>query len=501
MKNDLEKEIEQINSNIEVLPTNNKKNVEKYVKYIDECLEKYKPMLANCENEINHRYNEILAKYKDLTFAQNNADIDYGSLKLSDARVSSDEKMNLDYLFYKLNNSEVANLGEVNQIVKLIISSFKTAGVVLTEADFNYGTSVNTYIKTLLTNEAAVQDVFNELYFKTPDIIIQMELNFRYLYYKNKAKIDEFYNKKYAEFDFEAFLANHIKLVNNNDYIKHHNIKYIYDLFMNKTLEVDEFISESKIQNLFSSIITDPSYERNYENLLSLKKSLVEYRGYLKFEYIVKDFRELYLHKEEYKGLFASKLKEISKKENNLFAINKKLNKTGFFKLNKVKRATVKVEKNKLVEELINDYKELDDLKIKETISSYIRDDTNYYNVLKFATYNFNYFIKLLTSDNEELTMDNINSKLNELLHYLYDNEFDIINHISVVEEKDIAKIIVEMYKLNNINLTVEKLDIVQIDKTIEIVDKLLIYYDIYSLMINLKDISFLLEVPIVLNK
>ena len=97
--------------------------------------------------------------------------------------------------------------------------------------------------------------------------------------------------------------------------------------------------------------------------------------------------------------------------------------------------------------------------------------------------------------------MDNINSKLNELLHYLYDNEFDIINHISVVEEKDIAKIIVEMYKLNNINLTVEKLDIVQIDKTIEIVDKLLIYYDVYSLMINLKDISFLLEVPIVLNK
>ena len=92
MKNDLEKEIEQINSNIEVLPTNNKKNVEKYVKYIDECLEKYKPMLANCENEINHRYNEIFAKYKDLTFAQNNADIDYGSVKLSDARVSSDEK-------------------------------------------------------------------------------------------------------------------------------------------------------------------------------------------------------------------------------------------------------------------------------------------------------------------------------------------------------------------------------------------------------------------------
>ena len=501
MKNDLEKEIEQINSNIEVLPTNNKKNVEKYVEYIDQCLAKYKPMLTNCENEIKKRYNEVLAKYKDLTFALNDTKIDYGSLKLSDNRVSCDEKMNLDYLFYKLNNSEVANLNEVNQIVKLIIQSFQAAGVALTDADFNYSDSVNTYIKTLLTNESAVQDVFNELYFKTPDIIIQIELNFRYLLYKNKAKIDEFYKTKYAEFDFEGFLANHIKLVNSNETIKHQSVKYIYDLFMNKTLEVDEFISESKVQNLFSTIMADPGYERNYENLIKLKKSLVEYKGYLKFEFIVKDFRELYAHKEEYKGLFANKLKEISKKESNLFALNKKLNKTGFFKLNKVKRASVKVEKNKLVEELINDYKELDDLKIKETISTYIRDDTNYYNVLKFATYNFNYFIKLLISNNEELTMDNINSKLNELLHYLYDNEFDIINHISVVEEKDIAKIIVEMYKLNNINLTVDKLDIVQIDKTIEIVDKLLIYYDVYSLMINLKDIDFLLQVPVVLNK
>ena len=185
MKNDLEKEIEQINSNIEVLPTNNKKNIEKYVEYIDQCLAKYKPMLTNCENEIKKRYNEVLAKYKDLTFAKKKKKIDYGSLKLSDNRVSCDEKMNLDYLFYKLNNSEVANLNEVNQIVKLIIQSFQAAGVALTDADFNYSDSVNTYIKTLLTNESAVQDVFNELYFKTPDIIIQIELNFRYLLYKN----------------------------------------------------------------------------------------------------------------------------------------------------------------------------------------------------------------------------------------------------------------------------------------------------------------------------
>ena len=501
MKNELETAIEKINSNIDVLPINNKKNIEKFNEYIDECLSKYKPLLASCENEIKHRYEQVLAKYKDLTYSQAKTDIDYNSLKLSDNRVSSDEKMNLDYLFYKLSNSEVANLDEVNQIVKQIINSFKEAGIVLTDKDFNYSESINIYIKTLLTNETAVQDVFNDLYFKTPDMITQLELNFRYLFYKNKTKIDDFYNKKYATFDFDNFLSNHIKAVYNNETIKHQSVRYIYDLLIKQVYEADEFASESKVQNLFSTIMVDSSYERNYENLISLRKSLIEYKGYMKYEFIIKDFQELYTHKEEYKGLFANKLKEISKKESNLFAINKKLNKKGLFKLNKVKRASVKVEKNKLVEELINDYKELDDLKIKETISTYIRDDTNYYNVLKFATYNFNYFISLLTKDNEELTMDNILANLNDLLKYLYDNEFEIINHISVTEEKDIAKIIVEMYKLNNINLTVEKLDSTQIDKTIEIVDKLLLYYDIYKLNMNVRDIEFLLKVPQVLGK
>ena len=97
--------------------------------------------------------------------------------------------------------------------------------------------------------------------------------------------------------------------------------------------------------------------------------------------------------------------------------------------------------------------------------------------------------------------MSNINNIYLELSKYLYDNEFDIINHISILEDKEIDKIIVEMYKLNNINLTVDKLDITQIDKTIETVDKLLLYYDIFNLMINLKDIDFLLNVPIVLGK
>ena len=89
MINELNAKIEQINSNIEVLPTNNRKNKEKFIEYIDECLNQYKPMLQECENEIKRRYDEILVKYKDLTYSLLDTSIDYNSLKLSDFRAFS----------------------------------------------------------------------------------------------------------------------------------------------------------------------------------------------------------------------------------------------------------------------------------------------------------------------------------------------------------------------------------------------------------------------------
>ena len=102
MIDQLKKDIEVINSNLEVLPKNNKKNIEKYVEYIDEVLVKYKPLLDNASSIINARYNEVLSKYKDLTYSEEYPKVDYFAIKLSDNRVFSYEKMNLDYLLFKL---------------------------------------------------------------------------------------------------------------------------------------------------------------------------------------------------------------------------------------------------------------------------------------------------------------------------------------------------------------------------------------------------------------
>ena len=501
MINDINTEIESINSNLEILPKNNKKNIEKYNEYIDLCLAKYRPMVEACENEIKKRYAIIYVKFKDLVYTPIESTIDYKSLKLSDPRVTSSEKMNLDYLFFKLENSATNNLNDENEIIIQIIGLFKACGIVLTEKDFIYSEHVNLYIKALLNNEQNLQDIFNNIFWQTPDIIKQIELNLRYLYYKNESKLNEFFKTKYANFDFKIFITNHRNRIDSNELLKHRSVKYIYDLFINKELDVDDFLVESRIQDLINSLLTDPSSDRNYDNLIKLKKSLYEYESFLKFEYIIKDFKELFSKREEYKVLFTNKLKDIAKKEKNLFSLNKKLNKKGLFKLNKTKTADVKLQRNNLITELANDYLELDDLKIKETINKYVTNETSYYDALKLTSYNFVYFVKLLSKENEEITLENIDNHLNELNSFLYDYNSDIINNITIAEDKNISKIISDMYKLNSIIVDETKITAEQIKRFIENVDKLLIYYDIYTLMINLKEIKFLITAPDVLKK
>ncbi len=500
MIENLNQEIESINSNISVLPKNNKKNLEKYNAYIDEILAKYKPMLEESERIIKARYQDTLSKYKNLTFSLEDDSMDYNSLKLSDERVFSSEKMNLEYLLYKLDTSS-NNLDEVNEILLKILENFESCGIVLTVDDFNHTESVNLYMKALFDKSTGIIEVFNELFWKDPELIKEIELNIKYLYYKNESKINDYYKNKYADFDFHSFITNHRNIVLRNELSKHKSVKYIYDLFMNGELELDDFIIESRVQDLISLFLSDPSSERNYDNLIELNKSLVEFSGYLKYKFIIDNFKELFSHKEEYKDLFTNKLKEIAKMEHDLFAINKKINKTGLFKLNKIKLSDAKIERNRIIGELLNQYKELDDLKIKEVINKYVTSETNCYDVLKFATYNFHYFISLLESDNEAITIENIENNLHELQKFIYDNNIDIIDNINLSEEKDVAKMISERYKLNSILVNEDKLNVNGLKDLLFGVKKLLIYFDIYILMINLKDLRFLIDAPKALGK
>ncbi len=496
MINKINEEIESINSNISVLPTNNKKNLSKYLEYVSENLKKYESLLDKCVTEIKKRKDEIVNKYESVSFKLENVNIDYNSLKLSDSRCPSKEKMNLNYLLYKLNNS-TKSLDIINGILLEIINNFKVVGIELTEKDFNHTEAVNLYIKTLLTSRDTIQDVFNDIFFKNPNLLDEITLNIWYLFYKNKSKIDNYYKNKYSNFNFHNYISNYRSLLNNNEYLKHNNSKYIYDLFINGKLDINEFMDEKKSSDLLNTLLTDSSNVRNYDNVFNFIKSLFEYKGFKEFEFIITDYKELYTHKDEYKDLYSNKLKEIAKEESKLFSINKTINKKGLFKLNNIKLANAKLDRSKILDALTNLYKELGELDVKENIRLEFNSNTNYYDVLKMSTYNFNHFLKLLESQEIELSMENIDKYLLSLQQYIYDKRSNVIDNIILSEDKDLVKIISDMYQLNGIVVDPEKIND-QIDKIIENAEKILVYYDINNLQIDLNEIKYVIDSRII---
>ena len=485
--------IASINSNIEILPKKTKKNLEKYEEYLDDCIKKYQYVLDKDREEIDLRCNRVLDKYKDLTYDVINTDIDYDSIKLSDKRARSSEKLSLEYLFYNLEHAS-NNLDEVNNSIRTIISNFRTAGISLTEEDFTFTKYVHEYIRSVLGNKENVQDVFNEIYWKDSDILKQFELNVRYLYYKNESKLDEYYKNKYSAFDFSTFIHEHKNKIMASEKIKHDSPKYNFDLFMNGDYDVNDYLNDNKKLELFQSIFVDVDNERNYENVIKLRKSLYEYKEYKRFEFIINDVKELYEHKLEYKDLLSNKLKDIAKKEKNIITINAKINKTGLFKPSDSKKISLDAEKGKLLTELISDYEEVDNLKIKDTISNYVTDETNYYDIFKLATYNFNYMTSLLKKDNPDITLDEIKEKIDELQKYIYDNYVDIIDNIRIIENKDIGKIICDKYKLNSIIVNEDNLSLDQIDAYIKSIDNAILYFDVKRLNLDLNGIKFILD-------
>lgn len=495
MIEDIKHDIEIFNSNIKVLPNKTKKNKEKCLEYVEDYLSKYKHMLSECVGEINTRVDRITRKYTTDRYNLLEATLDYDSLKLTDSRVPITERLDIEKTFYDIEYSD-GDLDYINKKLEELFHRFKSVGVTLTKEDFTISESVYKYICCFFDKGKNIQDVFNELYFKTPDIIKQIEIAIKNIVYKNEKVISKNFENKYRSFDYHAVINEHRGVINANERIKHNNVHYLFDLFNEGQMDVKEFLSPSRMEEL-SKMLVDSDNERNYENLIKLQDTLNEYKEYQKYEFIANDIKALYEHKAEYKDLFANKLKEIEKKESSVASLNKKMNNPmfGFLKLSKEKMADAKLERNNIITELINDYEELDSLMIKDTIYKYVDNETSCFDMLKLASYNYDYFVSILKKNDPDITVKDIDSKLLELQKFIYDNNSDILNNININDEKEMNKIICEKYKLNNIEFSMERLDLSEIDKLIEDVKKLIVKYDVERNGIDLNEIKYLIEV------
>ena len=426
----IEKEINEITEVIATLPKKTKKNKEKYNEYIEENLKKYRELLVKCQENMALRYQKIIKQNDVGNAIPELPKINFRDIKYLEKECDSVEKMNLNLYFYELKHYNNDDLDRCNEIILNLINEFKNVGINLNENDFVYSEYASNYIKKLLTDINNTHVLFDQIYWECPNLITHIELNFRYLYLKHKKVIDKYFEKTYQGKTISEYLKNFFELKNYIKVQKHYSNKYIFSLFTNKKLNTTE-VSEKTITPLLEKVLLDVKQVDNYENLLKLQDSLNEFKNYQEFAYLINEFKTLFEKKSEYKGLYSGKLKEIIKKESKLFKITKTINKESIFKKNNTKNNQLKLDRNSLIEELNVLYKELDDLKIKDIIFNKVTNNTNYYDILKIATFDFNFFASAFQTVKDGATLEDIKKELEDLYYFIYTEQISIINNVS----------------------------------------------------------------------
>lgn len=492
MKEYILKEIETVKANLEILPKKTKVNKAKYNEYLEEQLKKITPMIEEAEKEISKRVEQIKKHNTEESLPEERELLDIAKVKRLSSLSSSSNKMNLDYYLYELSSFENNNLEKINGVILKILLAFKEVGIILTPKDFEYSEVVQKYMDTLINDYDNIEKVFDDIYWENSNIITQIELNIRYLYFKHKKEIDKYYESLKEE-PLDEYLTKYIELKTNQKLNEYQNRTYLFNNFINHTLMLTAY-SEKTIDGLLTDIILDREDEDNYLNLTKLSSSLSEYNEYLNFEYIIKDIKELFTKKEEYKGKYDLKLKDITKKEKELFSLNKQINKTGLFKPNLKKINELKLKRNTTITDILSLYIELDELTIQNDIYNNVTNETTYQDILKLTCFNTKYFIKLLKDQIDNLTIEDINQNITNLFEYAFGSEINIISNIAISEEKDIPKIIKDKYRLLNISINEENLNKDDIEKVQKNIEDLIIYYNIKKINLNIQDIDFIFK-------
>jgi hypothetical protein len=493
MNDKVNEHIAKVLDNIGILPLKTNSDKVKYSKYIKDNIKEYSTMKNDALEEINTRYNALVITPENKEIIKLSSEkLDIDLIRLNHPQINMIDRLNLDYLIYKLTRYYKDDLDNINKIILEIISILKKCGINLTIDDFNYTIYVNEYMKVLLSNynnRNMIHNAFDSIYWKCPYLITEIALNFRYLIFQNYHKLENNLKKTNVSNIIKDYQDKEERL----SYLKRNDYGYLVKSILNKDINFNDYADNNMVK-LKANLLLDENSQNNYQNLLDLNSSLYEYNEYLKYQYIVEDAKKLLTDVATYKNLYESKLKEIKSKESKLFSLNKKATNKGLFKIKAEKIIELLESENEIITELDNLYKELDELSIKRDLYLNNKNSLSIYDVLKLASCDYNYFAKLCKEQDENVTINTINDKLFELRSFIIKDHFNIINNIKVVSNLNIAQIIADRYKLANLNITEDSISLDNIESTMDKVSTLITYYDLTKAALNYNTMKFIVN-------
>lgn len=461
---------------LSTMPQNNEKNRKKYIEAVDKIKDEYiiyKDIILK----------EMMKRYKKETEVKENLDIENNKKRVEELKQIYDlvnplktsyEMMNLDKSVYRISRFYKENLETVNEEILNAIQKFKNCNIELNVSDFEYTPDVKEYMIVFFSelnkqniNSKKMKTKFEEIYWKAPDIIIQIELNFRYLYLKNKSTIDKFFeekkNKLLSEYKLteEQVRKEYMEVVKKLIEDTQSDKKQILEQLLNKTKNVKDY-EEDKIRKNYEKIFDieviedEKRFEDANSNITKFLYTLYEYNNFIKFEFIINKIKQKYVERENYKTAYNQTLKEIQNKEKELIKLNNLVSKKSLF--GRKKQENKKGQYNELINQLKQLYRELEINKVYQKIYTDLNENSTIKDVLVLAS-SFYHFLKVCIIEKNDNTIEEKEDEIIELIEFVNNPYNSFINNISITEEKDIKLIIKDRYKLLDFNITKENIE------------------------------------------
>lgn len=517
----INKDIENKKEYISVMPTKTKTNRKKVNQFIEETIEKYNNYRTSTRNYLLAKAKsfDVVETVRGNQLNEKLEDLEYVKFLLNPTNTYV-EKMGFDSLLYQLSNYYTFNFKSLNDIINSFLDKFELAGIVLTADDFTYTCYVHEYMGVFLEARRRntgdydrVAEVFEQIYWVNPEIIEHVELSFRKLIRVHEKKLTAYISRLQKEAMEKNGIANYAICLE-----KIHSL-YIDIYFANREtigeivskaksgeIDIEQYLEESKVRKqAFETLVSpDSDIDDVCTSLEKLLANVEEYRNYVEFYPIFKDFRDEYSKlldlKEEYKGLKNVEA-EIAKKEAELEKLNKKIFGThiGNFYFSKDLKS-LKSESIMLAKEIYELYQKYDVEYFKDRVIKSISNTITVADVLNLY-YSYDYFKKLVIQ--KVYGLDSYDAIIQ------YSDNFDlfamnamniIISGVPIFQDVDVPRIIVNRYRLDNINITVDDLNPDLLNLLVNKINLVLRVTKIEKSSIRMDQIWFVAQVERIIN-
>ena len=524
---------------IDVSPKTGVKQIREFSKKMDEMHEKYNEMHDIIIKEIGARYDRInsIEQNEEIEKVSTNI-LRIDSLVLSESGLTSFEKMNLDKLAYNINGYYKTNLLVINKEIYECVRKFREVGIPITAKDFDISEYVKEYMQVLLIeadmgrlNSDKVKESFESVYWKCSDLVTQILMNIRLIYDKNEELIDAYFQDKVEEV-LVAINATQKQVENKKEELiktlnKLKNIdgRLILDSFLNNTYAITDYKDEkykSTFENIIGKSLDTLSLEEKQDMDLNFEKlytNLIEYKTYLEFKFLsneilnLKEIRakEIEVEKADKKNKrteYENLRIEVKKLGVEIDKINNELsqNKKGLFsflfkkKKNLTSKAQVLDRNNKILQ-LKDLYIKLDNSKLKQKIVENIDDTSSILDVLKIASYYYEFLSRCIIKEFPDITAQEIDDMIERFRRFVRLHDFSVINHVNITEKKDLSVVIKDKYKLLGLNITKDHFTSAGLEDFISQVHIVTYYNDIKRSNIPIEDIQYIMNAKPILKR